>query len=194
MKKLFCVMGKSATGKDTIYREILRRMPDLGTVIPYTTRPMRDGEIDGKEYYFIRAAEMEKLDAEGKIIESRIYQTVCGPWIYATVDDGQFDRIEGGCLVIGTLVSFEKLRQYFGKHMVIPVYVETEAGLRLSRALDRERQQSHPQYEEMCRRFLADEKDFCEENLKKCGIGRRYVNVDLETCIREIMEDIRGNL
>ena len=66
--------------------------------------------------------------------------------------------------------------------------------LRLSRALDRERQQSHPQYEEMCRRFLADEKDFCEENLKKCGIGRRYVNADLETCIREIMEDIRGNL
>ena len=81
MKKLFCVMGKSATGKDTIYREILRRMPDLGTVIPYTTRPMRDGETDGKEYYFIRAAEMEKLDAEGKIIESRVYQTVCGPWI-----------------------------------------------------------------------------------------------------------------
>ena len=194
MKKLFCVMGKSATGKDTIYREILRRMPDLGTVIPYTTRPMRDGETDGKEYFFIRAAEMEQLDAEGKIIESRVYQTVCGPWIYATVDDGQFDRIEGGCLVIGTLVSFEKLRQYFGKHMVIPVYVETEAGLRLSRALDRERQQSHPQYEEMCRRFLADEKDFCEENLKKCGIGRRYVNADLETCIREIMEDIRGNL
>ena len=49
MKKVFCVMGKSATGKDTIYREILRRMPDLGTVIPYTTRPMRDGETDGKE-------------------------------------------------------------------------------------------------------------------------------------------------
>ena len=52
----------------------------------------------------------------------------CGPWIYATVDDGQFDRIEGGCLVIGTLVSFEKLRQYFGEHMVIPVYVEDGGG------------------------------------------------------------------
>ena len=47
MKKLFCVMGKSASGKDTIYKKLLERMPELGTATLYTTRPMRDGETDG---------------------------------------------------------------------------------------------------------------------------------------------------
>ena len=52
MKKIFYVMGKSASGKDTIYKKILEQMPRLSTVTLYTTRPMRDGEKDGVEYYF----------------------------------------------------------------------------------------------------------------------------------------------
>ena len=54
MKKLFYVMGKSASGKDTIYKRLLKEMPELETATLYTTRPMRDGEKDGVEYYFYR--------------------------------------------------------------------------------------------------------------------------------------------
>lgn len=51
MGYIFYVMGKSAAGKDTIYKELVRRFPEYGTVRMYTTRPIRDGEQEGVEYY-----------------------------------------------------------------------------------------------------------------------------------------------
>ena len=50
--------------------------------------------------------------------------------------------------------------------------------------------QTEPKYKELCRRFLADEEDFKEENLKRCGIEKRYRNEVLEECIEEIVRDI----
>ena len=43
MGKIFYLMGKSASGKDTLFKEILERIPELKTVVPYTTRPIRTG-------------------------------------------------------------------------------------------------------------------------------------------------------
>ena len=51
--------------------------------------------------------------------------------------------------------------------------------MRLGRALERERRQQKPQYREMCRRFIADDDDFSEENMKRCGIDRHFVNDNL---------------
>ncbi len=51
MGKIFYVMGKSASGKDTIYKKLHSRMPELKTVTMYTTRPIRDGEHNGVEYF-----------------------------------------------------------------------------------------------------------------------------------------------
>ena len=68
----------------------------------------------------------------------------------------------------------------------MPVYLEVEDGLRLARALERERRQDQPKYAEMCRRFLADEKDFSEENLVESGITRRFYNESLPECLDEI--------
>ena len=50
MGKIFYVMGKSASGKDTIYKELRERIPELKTVVLYTTRPIRAGETNGVEY------------------------------------------------------------------------------------------------------------------------------------------------
>lgn len=187
-------MGKSASGKDTVYKKILERMPELETAVLYTTRPMRDGEKNGVEYFFITPRELENLNRNGKVIECRTYETMCGPWSYATVDDGQFERISGGCLMIGTLESYEKLRTYFGTEYVKPLYVEVDDGLRLLRAVRREQAQTRPNYAEVCRRYLADEKDFDEEHLKRQGIVKRYENTDLEQCLEQILDDIRGSL
>ena len=52
MGRLFVFMGKSASGKDTLYGELLARYPEIHAVIPYTTRPIRDGETEGVEYYY----------------------------------------------------------------------------------------------------------------------------------------------
>ena len=191
MGKIYYMMGKSSSGKDTIYKEIRKELPELKTLTLYTTRPMREGEKNGVEYHFVTDEVLEKYREEGKIIELRTYQTVYGDWKYATIDDGQINLSEMDYLMIGTLESYIKTKAYYGDENLVPLYIEVEDGERLMRAIARERQQEHPGYEEVCRRFLADQKDFSEENLAEAGITRRYQNDDKVRCKEEIVEVIR---
>lgn len=183
---IYCLMGKSASGKDTVYRRLLAE-PDCGLekIVPYTTRPIRAGETDGEEYHFTDIAGMEKLKSEGRVIESRVYHTVHGDWYYFTVDDG-FDAGKKDYLLIGTLEVYNKIREYYGADQVCPLLLTIDDGERLSRALTRERQQETPRYAELCRRFLADEQDFSGEKIGAAGITELFDNTDLEDCIREI--------
>ena len=191
MGRIYYLLGKSATGKDTLYKEILKRRPKLRTVTMYTTRPIREGETDGVEYFFTGRDELERQLASGKVIESRTYQTIAGPWTYYTVDDGQFDVADDeSCLMIGTLESYEKMCAYFEAGKMVPVYIEVPDGIRLLRAVKREENQKKPNYREVCRRYLADEKDFSEENLERLGITKRYQNTDMEMCLEEILRDL----
>jgi guanylate kinase len=193
MAKLYVLMGKSASGKDTVYQRLLNDALNLKPVVLYTTRPRRLGEEDGKDYYFVDEGRMGELEDAGKIIEHRVYQTVHGAWHYFTADDGQIDLVGAqNYLMIDTLEGYLKLRNYFGGGNVVPLYIEVEDGLRLSRALERERGQKNPRYKEMCRRYLADTEDFSEENLCAAGILRKFVNEKLDECIRELGHTIRG--
>lgn len=191
MSKIFIVMGKSASGKDTIYKDLMKLTKDrLKTIIPYTTRPIRTGETEGVEYHFVNQEERARLREEGKIIEERVYQTVLGEWAYFTADDGQIDLNKDSYLMISTLEGYRSLVSYYGQDNIVPIYIEVEDGERLERALSRERMQSSPRYEELCRRFLADQEDFKEENLEDLRITNRYSNIDKEHCIKHIMDDI----
>ena len=191
MGRIYYLLGKSATGKDTLYKEILKRRPKLRTVTMYTTRPIREGETDGVEYFFTDREELERQLASGKVIESRTYQAIAGSWTYYTVDDGQFDVADDeSCLMIGTLESYEKMCTYFEAGKMVPVYIEVPDGIRLLRAVKREENQKKPNYREVCRRYLADEKDFSEENLERLGITKRYQNTDMEMCLEEILRDL----
>ena len=188
MGKIFYLMGKSASGKDHIY-EFLRKQTklQLTPLILYTTRPIRSGEENGREYFFVTEEKLECLREEKKIIEERMYRTVHGPWFYFTADDGQICLEKQDYLGIGTLESYRKMKAYFGEKIMVPLYVETEDGIRLERALKRERGQEHPKYAEMCRRFLADCEDFSEEKIQEAGITRRFGNNgQIEDCFSKI--------
>ena len=187
------MMGKSASGKDTIYKKVKEEMPELKPIVIYTTRPIREGETEGVEYYFVDESKLQELEQAGKVIELRAYNTVHGVWKYFTVDDGQFDR-EDHLIAIGTLESYVQLRKYFGDEKLIPIYVEVEDGIRLERALAREKAQKVPKYEELGRRFLADAADFSEEKLQKAGITRRFANVAMAECVQEIVTSIKDKL
>ncbi len=177
MGSIYCIMGKSSSGKDTIFKLLLEREDiHLKRIVSYTTRPIRSHEKVGDEYNFVSIEEKDKLLEAGKVIEIRQYNTVHGPWFYFTVDDGAVDLKNNDYLIIGTVESFVKIRDYYGKDKVLPIYIEVDDGLRLSRALDRERIQEHPKYEEMCRRFLADQQDFSEENLRAADITNIFNN------------------
>ena len=197
MGKIYCLFGKSSSGKDTLFKMLLENKElGLKTIIPYTTRPIRMGEKDGVEYHFSTEVEVEELEKQGKIIELRSYQTVHGVWKYFTVNDNQIDLSSCNYLIIGTLESYIKMRDYFGAEHLIPIYVEVEDGIRLERALARERAQDTPKYAEMCRRFLSDSEDFSEEKLNAAGIKIRFENTNLlitcEMIVSYIKEDMRG--
>lgn len=194
MGKIICLMGKSSSGKDTIFKRLLER-EDLGlkTIVPYTTRPIRVGEREGVEYHFTDETGYQELLAQGKIIEARAYNTVHGLWRYFTVADASVDLCANNYCIIGTLEAYTQIRDYFGKDKVLPVFITLDDGVRLQRALDRERAQESPKYEEMCRRFLADSKDFSEEKIAEAEITKSFYNNALEDCLEEIVTYIQEN-
>ena len=194
MGKIYTVIGKSASGKDQVYKELKKLdLLQLESLILYTTRPMRAGEQNGREYFFTDIAHMDELREANKIIEERVYDTVFGKWYYFTADEGQIDP-EKNYIGIGTLESFVKLKAYFGADRVLPVYIECDNKTRLLRAVERESTQESPSYKEVCRRYLADEEDFSEEKIRDAGITRRFDNSGkLDDCIAGIARYIQGS-
>lgn len=194
MGRLYILIGKSASGKDAIYKLLLAD-EELGLVpyVGYTTRPIRSGEEEGREYHFVDEKTLKALEDSGKLIEKRVYHTVHGDWYYFSVDDEMMNLDAHDYLYIGTLESFIPLRDYYGADRVVPIYIQVEDGLRLQRALERERRQETPRYAEMCRRFLVDEADFSEEKLARAGIDRRFENEQKEICTAQICKIIREN-
>lgn len=185
-------MGKSSSGKDTIYEDLLTRAElGLKPFIMYTTRPIRAKETDGIQYYFVTEEQLRSMQEKGQVIELRSYHTVHGVWHYFTADGDAVDIDHFNYLALGTLESFEKVQHYYGSDRVVPIYIEVEDGMRLERSMKREKKQAAPNYEEVCRRFLADQKDFSEENIQKAGITKRFSNnEDRRLCMDEVAEYI----
>ena len=116
MGKIFYMMGKSSSGKDTIFKEILKKKElNLHQIVLYTTRPARANETDGVQYHFVDEKRLSELQDAGKVIELRAYQVVGGVWKYFTVDDEQTDLDTKDYLAIGTLVSYCNLTEYLTK-------------------------------------------------------------------------------
>ena len=112
MSKIFFILGKSCSGKDTIFRRLKENKElNLNTVVGYTTRPMRADETDGIEYFFVDEERLKELERAGKVIECRHYNTVHGVWSYLRADDRQVSLHAGNCLYGGRYESC--------KHIVI---------------------------------------------------------------------------
>lgn len=164
MSRIFCIVGKSGAGKDTLYKAILEKYPVLLTpIIPCTTRPMREGERNGENYFFVTESDLRGLEERGQVIEKRVYETIQGPWTYFT---RRFALLDGrDYIVITTLEGARSFIRAFGEDTVRTVYLTLPDGARLRRCLEREEAQKKPDYAELCRRYLADEKDFSPEKL-----------------------------
>ena len=185
-------MGKAASGKDTIFKKLVEQTEyPLKTVVIYTTRPQRPGEQNGVEYFFVTEERLQQLRKEGIVIEERCYDTVHGPWYYFTVNDGQIDLENQNYIMISTLAGYEQIRAYYKEENVIPIYIEADNKERLIRYINREEKQKCPNYSEVCRRFLADEQDFSEQELTRLGIQKRYFNRSLHGCCETIQKDMK---
>ena len=195
MGKIVCLMGRSSSGKDTIYKKLLSQdKVALRNIVPYTTRPIRAGEREGIEYHFTDEDRFQEMLRQGSVIEARAYHTCLGLWRYFTAADEGVDLEKHSYLMIATLEAYGQIQKFYGGDKVLPVLIELDDGVRLQRALDREKTQDQPKYEEMCRRFLADAEDFAEEKIQQAGIERRFYNGELNNCLQEIMDYLQENI
>lgn len=193
MGKIFVVIGRSSVGKDTIYARLLNNKSiDLKKIVTYTTRPMREQETNGVEYWFVSESEMNRMKESNKVVECRCYNTVMGDWYYFTANDSSINLSNNDYIVIGTLSSYISFKEVFGADSVVAVYIQTDSGTILERAINREKLQSAPKYEEMCRRFIEDSNDFSEGNIAKAGIEKRFENNNLDDCVSEIINYIKS--
>ena len=193
---LYYLMGKSASGKDSIFHKLLEKT-GWKKLIPYTTRPMREGEVEGQEYHFIKEQEFESGIHSGLMAEYRAYDTVFGKWYYGTVlpsdiTAGPSCKKAENYLAIGTLASYLQLKKKLGRENIFPIYIEVPDKIRLARAFHREEGRGKMTEEEILRRFKADAEDFSEGRLKEAGIKRAYQNIDFSLCVNEIIADIRN--
>jgi len=193
MAKIYVIMGKSAAGKDTVYKRLINdKNLQLSPIVLYTTRPIREGEIEGVTYHYIDNQILAQYREAKQIIEARTYETVHGPWTYATISEN-INLAKHDYLVIGTLDSYESYIRYFGSANVTGIYIDVSDRSRIHRALAREDMEKEPKYVEMCRRFLADEKDYSKSNLNKYPNIKSFPNEDFEICIRAIIEEIKND-
>ena len=193
MGRIFYLMGKSSTGKDSFYKQLISdEKLNLKKIVMYTTRPIRAQEKNGEEYFFVNDEKLARLEADGKVIERRSYDTIHGVWHYFTVFDDQIQLDSQDYVIIGTLESYVASKKYFGEDVLVPIYIEVDDGVRLQRALDRERSQDKPKYKEMCRRFIADSDDFSENHIEAAGITKRFENDDFDQCLKEITNYINS--
>ena len=185
MSRIFCIVGKSCSGKDTLYARILaQNRPGLVPVVPCTTRPRRPGEVEGQSYHFVTQEQLRQYENQGQVIEKREYHTTQGLWTYFTL---RFD-LDTDRLLITTLAGARALMDCYGPGHVRVVYLHVDDRTRLLRYIDRESQQARPDYAEVCRRFLADQTDFSEEQLDRFpGLRSIDANRPPEDCLAQFL-------
>ena len=192
MKYLFIVMGKSGAGKDTVLNRILEDDTlKLNKVIPFTTRAIRDGEVEGVNYNFITDEEFNTLLEDNKVLEYREYNYAWGPIKYGTMEDA--DLVNSNSIMVNTLAGCKSIMEHYKdckSLCVIPIYISVPNYERLLRSLQRESNaKSDKAVYEFCRRLIADEEDFSEEKVKDIvPLNHVFINIDLKETVMAVKE------
>lgn len=153
--KVVALFGPSSAGKDTLAKHLKEIDWDTGkfklnNVVSCTTRPPRDYEENGKDYFFITEKQFLIRVLDGRMLEATCFRD----WYYGT----SMEQLEVNKINVGVF-NIEGILNLMENPMidVYPIYVECDDKTRLMRSLLRE---ENPDCEEICRRFLADKEDF----------------------------------
>lgn len=166
MNKIIVLSAKSASGKDTIMKQLVAEEGFLPCV-SHTTRPMREGEVEGREYYFIDQQDFIARKRNREFVETRTYNTVQGQWFYGMSKDELNSKLEQGHIImILDIVGLLALQDSIYKDRIISFYIDVDLKTRIQRSLDRETL-TIQNLDECVRRAKADEEDF-EEAYEIC--------------------------
>lgn len=94
---LFIISSPSGGGKGTLIREVLRIVPNIRYSVSFTTRGMREGEVNGTHYNFVTREEFEKLIAEGEFLE---YANVHGNYYGTSKRQVEKETFEGHDIIL----------------------------------------------------------------------------------------------
>lgn len=173
---ILVLMGKTASGKDSIAKELYRNY-QLRKILAYTTRPPRQGEFDGVDYHFISNSEFQKGIKYDAFVEWKSYQTVDGEWFYGTA---RKDILKDGVLIL-TPQGVKDLYQN-SNQIIRTVYIKASEDVLMQRLVARG---DNPA--EANRRLKHDNLDF-DDSIIKQFVDYEILNEGRQ--IPEIAEEI----
>ena len=183
--KIIILVGQSACGKSAIYKQLVKK--GYKGLITNTTRPMREGEVDGKDYNFLSKDQFDNLIAEGQMVEYRRYNTVFGTWCYGSSAE-QVDLDKHDYVIVLTLDVADAWINHFGAKNCIVFYIDAPKSVREARAKER----GSFNQDEWNRRVITDKQDFAIEKVVKiCNFKVANYNKKLYNVIKEIESDIK---
>lgn len=172
--KIISLTGASSSGKDSILQAVLRVNSNLSPIISTTSRPMREGEINGVQYDFVTPTGFELMDKNNMFIEHRDYKVQNGDiWRYG-ITKNSVKRNNKDKIVIVDFTGLKQLEKYCKEHNVelISFYIDTSMWNCSIRALKRESNLNDKDTMELHRRLLDDyynvlpAKDYCNYIVK----------------------------
>ena len=183
--KIIVLFGESGAGKDTIQTRMSLLFPQvLNPIISCTTRPKRDYEVNGIDYHFLSENEIKEMISNGSMLEYAIFNN----WYYGT----GLISLDPNKINIGVF-NLQGLQSLISRNDVelFPVYVHACGKTRLLRNLTRE---NNPDCREICRRYLADEKEFYSAYDIIWGNDKSFTERFLETTITRFENEDDTNL
>lgn len=173
---ILILMGKTASGKDIIAKELVSNYK-FGKIITYTTRPPRPNEKDGVDYYFISQSDFQKKIKADFFVEWKVYQSAFGDWYYGTA----FEDLKQDSVLILTPTGVKDFAKNT-KCMFRTVLIDVPKEVRLQRLMER-----GDKYVEALRRLEHDEKDFENPFVRQLtDLKIQNVNCSVESIAQEI--------
>ena len=184
-KKIFALLGYSSVGKDTILKQVLKDMDDVKPIISTTTRPMRKGETEGVEYYFIDDTEFFRRGTD--FVEQRIYHTKVkengvekdATWRYG-IERMELEK-DDYLIVIVDSVGYKELKNYVGNNKIVPIFISAPQEELKARALARGDLEA-----EVDRRLKDDYERFMDFRVRTVYDEVKNTNGRLEEAIKEV--------
>jgi guanylate kinase len=162
-KIIIALLGKAGAGKDTVAKVLVENNPEWHMMVSCTTRPMREGEKEGVNYYYLTNEEFAKKVLNGEMLEAVCFNN----WYYGTDKTTLLPGINVGVFNPEGYDCFLESAKIDPELTVIGFYVYVDDKIRMMRQLTRE---TDPDVKEICRRYFADLEDFDDIdylNLKK---------------------------
>ena len=184
-KKIFALLGYMGVGKDTILKQVLKDIDDVKPIISTTTRPMRKGETEGVEYYFIDDTEFFRRGTD--FVEQRIYHTKVkengvekdATWRYG-IERMELEK-DDYLIVIVDSVGYKELKNYVGNNKIVPIFISAPQEELKARALARGDLEA-----EVDRRLKDDYERFMDFRVRTVYHEVKNTNGRLEEAIKEV--------